>query len=286
LYYSWHIRAASDPTQFNILHFHFHDPYQHGDSLVHRFDARVKLLLAIAFILTVALQPPAAWPVYMLLVFLITAFDLLSELGMVYILKRSLLFVPFTLAALPLIFSDNGPGLTALSIGPWNLAISTNGLERFVSIALKSWISIQAAIILASTTSIPAILAAMREFKMPRPLVQIFALMWRYLFVMADEALRMLRARASRSGQLEKPGGNPGANVSWRARVTGAMAGSLFVRAIERSDRIYMAMLARGYDGEIHTFSQPKIRLTSWLFFGLMVMLFIFLLLLSYLFWA
>lgn len=38
--------------------------------------------------------------------------------------------------------------------------------------------------------------------------------------------------------------------MTWRARVTGGMAGNLFLRAFERSDRIYMAMLSRGYDGE------------------------------------
>jgi cobalt/nickel transport system permease protein len=80
-------------------------------------------------------------------------------------------------------------------------------------------------------------------------------LMWRYLAVLVDEALRMMRARDSRSGSWE---GRGGGTLLWRARVTGAMAGTLFLRGYERSERIYSAMLARGYDGTIRSLpSQP-----------------------------
>jgi cobalt/nickel transport system permease protein len=37
----------------------------------------------------------------------------------------------------------------------------------------------------------------------------------------------------------------------WRGRVTGNVAGSLFLRSIERSDRVYAAMLSRGYNGQL-----------------------------------
>jgi cobalt/nickel transport system permease protein len=82
--------------------------------------------------------------------------------------------------------------------------------------------------------------------------VAVFGLMWRYLFVLADEALRLLRARAARSG-VSAATGEGGGTLAWRARVTGGMAGSLFLRAIERSDRIYAAMASRGYDGEVRS---------------------------------
>jgi cobalt/nickel transport system permease protein len=104
-------------------------------------------------------------------------------------------------------------------------------------------------------------MTAMRALKMPRLLVAIFGLMWRYLFVLADEALRLVRARQARSGEAEVPGLRAGGDVAWRARVTGGMAGSLFLRAFERSDRIYTAMLSRGYDGEVR--SSPLARLPA-----------------------
>jgi len=171
------------------MHIHFLDPYKPRPSLVHEFDPRIKFVLTVAFILTTALTPPAAWPVYILLLAVVLAVAMLSELGLPYVLKRSLIAIPFVLAALPIIFTLEGPTLLSFDLGPWTISLSQTGLERFISIALKSWISVQAAIILAASTPFPEILQAMRAVKMPRLLVAIFGLMWRYLFVLADEAL-------------------------------------------------------------------------------------------------
>jgi cobalt/nickel transport system permease protein len=249
------------------MHVHFLDPYQDGHSPIHRMDARVKLVLVVAFILTTALTPPGAWPVYILLAALAFAVELLSELGLGFYFKRALLALPFVLAALPVLFTVPGPALVHL---PFGLVISGPGLARFFSVALKSWISVQMAVMLASTTPFPEILAAMRALRLPKLLVAIIGLMWRYLFVMVDEAMRMMRARQARSGEMDAaPGGSgAGGSVMWRARVTGGMAGSLFLRSLERSDRIYNAMLSRGYDGETRLLPHPGISPGGWLALG------------------
>lgn len=242
------------------MHVSFLDPYHEGRSLAHRLDARIKLVLVVAFILTTALTPNGAWPVYVLLAALAFAAELLSELGMGFFLKRALLAVPFVLAALPVLVTVPGAPLAHL---PFGLTISAAGVNRFVSVALKSWISVQMAILLAATTTFPDILMAMRSLRLPRLLVAIIGLMWRYLFVMVDEAFRLIRARQARSGEAAA-GGKQGGSLIWRARVTGGMAGNLFLRSLERSDRIYNAMLARGYDGEVRTLPQPAIAPAAW----------------------
>jgi len=239
------------------VHIHFLDPYQPGESKIHLLDPRVKLVLTLAFILTTALTPIGAWPIYILLFSIILSIEILSELGVVYVLKRAMLAIPFVLAALPVIFTTSGQELVRFSFGEWSFNITVTGLGRFISIALKSWISIQAAIVLASSTTFPELLVAMQAIKAPRLLVAIFGLMWRYLFVLGDEALRLMRARLARSGHSDLSGLKPGGNIYWRAKVTGGMAGSLFLRAFERSDRIYMAMISRGYDGEVRASPLP-----------------------------
>ena len=250
---------------------HFLDPYQESSGPVHRLDARVKLALVIAFILTTGLAPTAVWPVYILLLALVASAEVLSDLGIVFFLKRALLAVPFVLAAAPVLFTIQGDPLVSL---PFGLVITAAGVERFTSIALKSWISVQAAILLASTTPFPELLRAMRAWGLPRLFVAIVGLMWRYLFVMVDEALRLMHAREARSSESDLPGLRAGGQLAWRARVTGSMAGSLFLRSLERSDRIYMAMLARGYDGEIRSLPRPAVRKGEWLILaaGLAVM--------------
>ena len=257
------------------MHVHFLDPYQEGVSPIHRLDARVKLVLALAFILTVSLVPLALWPIYLLLLALALSVEILSEIGMIRVLRKSSLALIFVLAALPLVFMSGGEALFVVPLGPvGGLTIFEPGLERFASIALKSWISVQIAIVLASTTPFPDLLMAMRSIKIPRLLISIVGLMWRYLFVMADEAQRLMRAREARSGQSGRGGGKAGGSIAWRARVTGGMAGNLFLRSFERGDRIYSAMAARGYTGEVRTMSRPSVKPSQWivLTFGLLLL--------------
>ncbi len=241
------------------MHLHFTDPYRAGASLVHRLDPRVKFVFTVAFILATALAPIGAWPVYILLLALALSAAVLSDLGLGYVLKRSLLVSPFALAALPVVFTIAGPPIAALALGPWQITATWPGLERFVSVLAKSWISVQMAILLTASTPFPQLMAAMRAVRVPRLLVSTFGLMWRYLFVLVDEAMRLMRARASRSGHPDQPGAKAGGSLAWRARVTGGMAGNLFVRSYERADRIYAAMLSRGYDGEVRGFPLPPL---------------------------
>ncbi len=268
------------------MHVHFLDPYRPKTSPVHKLDPRIKLLLTVFFILTNTLLPVGAWPIYILLFALMLSVELLSNLGLGYVLKRSSLALPFVLAALPLILTVPGESLFSFPIGPWNIYASYPGLVRFASIAIKSWLSMQAAIVLAASTSFPDLLVAMRALRVPQLLVSIFGLMWRYMFVLVDEVTRLMRARASRSGQSDLPGARPGRSISWRARVTGGMAGSLFLRAFERSDRIYMAMVSRGYDGEVHSLPLPDIQPAHWVVLVSSLGLLGVLLGFAYLFWG
>lgn len=238
------------------MHIHFQDPYRPGASVIHRLDARVKFVLTLAFILATASAPVGAWPIYVLLLTLTLSAAIAAELGVGFLLRRAVLALPFALAALTVIFTTPGPAWLRLPLGPWTLTITYPGLERFASIAVKSWLSVQAAIVLSATTEFPDLLLAMRAVKVPRLLVAIFGLMWRYLFVLADEARRLMQAREARSAD---PDGRGGGSVAWRGRVTGGMVGNLFLRGVERSERIYAAMVARGYDGEVRALPLPRL---------------------------
>ena len=253
------------------MHIHFLDPYRPLVSPIHSLDSRAKFVLTIAFILTVSLTPIAAWPVYILLFAVILSVEILSGLGVWFVLKRASLALPFVLAALPVLFTIHGQTLFTVPLGSRVFTASVEGLERFVSIALKSWLSVQAAIVLSACTPFPELLQAMRAVGIPRLLVGMFGLMWRYLFVLVDEALRMMTARAARSGVEEGAVRKVGGSLAWGARVTGGMAGSLFLRGFERSDRIYTAMLSRGYDGEVRSMLLPPFGSRNWfvLIYGL-----------------
>jgi cobalt/nickel transport system permease protein len=227
------------------------DPYRPGASIAHRADARVKLTLAVAGILATALLPVGAWPAFILLYAGIVSLALVAELGVAFTARRALIAVPFALAALPLLFTTAGTPLFSFEICGWTLAATLAGLERFLSIVVKAWLSVQFAVLLTATTRFNDLLVAMRAMRVPRLLVVIFGLMWRYLFLLVHEARSLMTAREARSVDA---GAKTGGTLAWRAKVTGGMAGNLFIRGYERSERVYQAMLARGYDGEVRHF--------------------------------
>jgi cobalt/nickel transport system permease protein len=242
------------------MHVHFLDPFQDKRSPVHALDSRVKFVLALAFIVSVSASPAGAWPAYVLFFALALAMVLLADLDVWQLLRRAVIVLPFALAALPLIVT--GPELRQ-PLGIGTLSFSQPGVIRFASILTKSYISMLIALVLAASTSFPQLLIAMRALRLPRLLVAIFGLMWRYIFVLVDEAMRLLRARDARSGA--RGGHATGGSIVWRARVTGGMAGNLFLRSFERGDRIYDAMAARGYDGEARGLRQSPVPVSGWL---------------------
>ena len=160
---------------------------------------------------------------------------------------RSLLALPFVLAAVPVLF--NRPGEALFEVPRLRLDGDRRSASRRVtSILLRSWLSVMAATLLTATTEPDHILRSLRWFGVPRILVATISFMWRYVFVIGEEAQRLMR-RARRARR--EPAGKVGGSLRWRAGVAGNMVGSLFLRSLDRSERVYVAMLARGYNGEM-----------------------------------
>ncbi len=255
------------------------DRYEAGVSLVHRLDPRVKVGATVLFILSNVLLPDGAWPAFILAWGWLVLITTLSGLGFGYPLKRSVVALPFALAAVTIIFTLPGRPLLAWQLGPWTLVASDAGLVRFVSIVVRSWLSVQMAILLVATTQFPDLMHALRHLRVPSTLVAITSFMYRYLFVLSEETKRLLRAREARSARLAP--GRGGGSIPWRARVAGNMAGQLFLRSYERSDRVYEAMLARGYRGQFLTLNPHRMCPMDWVATGLTLLFVLLLQLLS-----
>jgi len=257
------------------MHVDAFDRYHFHDSLIHRLDPRVKVVVTIAFILSNAILPDGNWLAFSVAWLVLLLANDLSRLGLGYTLRRSFIVFPFVLVAISAIFSPFGKPLATWDLGFITLIPTDIGVIRFFSILIRSWLSVQMAILLVTTTLFPDLIHAFEHLRVPRVLTTIIAFLYRYLFVLIDEALRLMRARQARSAGL--PGRKRGGKLSWRARVTGSMAGQLFLRSYERSDRIYNAMLARGYTGHLRTLNPHIMTKQDWLVltFAIMVLLFI-----------
>ena len=233
--------------------------------------------MTVAFIVSNALLPNGAWIAFALAWAFVLFANALSGLGIGFTFRRSFVALPFALAAITVLFSIPGEPVTSFQFLMWNFLITDAGLLRFVSIVIRSWLSVQMAILLVAVTEFPKIVHALNHLRVPTIITVIISFLYRYLFVLADEVIRLLRARQARSAALAgaAAGRGHGGSVMWRARIAGHMAGQLFLRSYERSDRIYNAMLSRGYKGELMTIHPHHFHARDWLIGALSILGFI-----------
>lgn len=232
------------------------DPYREGKSPIHCMDARVKLVATVAFVLAINLTPIEAWPVHLAYLLVVIVLDALAQVSPKDVFGRSALALPFAImAGIGMPFVQEGTPVLSISVMDCQITMTSIGVLRFANVMVKSWLSILATITLIFTTHFLEIVKALRSLGIPLVLTSIIALMYRYMYVLLDEAQRLMRAREARSADLDT--GKAASSLLWRARVTGYMVGTLFLRTYERSERIYSAMLARGFTGEIRSLRRP-----------------------------
>lgn len=211
------------------MHHSFIDKYSDRDSILHRFDPRLKVLCAITAIICILSTPTALASYLLFYAALILTIWLLSRLPFTHLLTRLGITLPFiALIALGTIFSNG----------------ETLPIHRYLIIIAKSALAITILTLLASTTRFPNLLKALEWYRMPKIILSLLAFLYRYIFILIDEFERISIGRKSR--QFTK-----NLKTAWQSRAW--TIGTLFLRSFERSERIYAAMLARGFSGEIRT---------------------------------
>jgi len=201
----------------------FIDEYSGLDSFVHNLDPRTKLVSSLAFILAVVLTPTGNWKIFAMYLCVIAGLVWLSNLPVRYVLKRSLVIFPFVvMIAIFIPFFKQGQVAVSYDMGLWRIAITYEGLSLLLNVVIKSWLCILCLIVLSSSTKFADLLRGMYELKVPQVFIQIIAFMYRYIFVLADQAMRMQMARDSR---------NFGMNRKNIFNTIGNMVGVLFIRS-------------------------------------------------------
>ncbi len=240
----------------------FLDKYSDLHSPVHSLDPRIKVVAVITFMLLVVSTPATAFlsfGIYFLLIFLLV---FLSGVPVSYVLKRSLVVVPFVLmVSIFLPFMPDHMG-GSISLGVSSISISYRGLLTFWNVMAKGYIGVVTIILLSSTTSFPRLLQSLLSLRFPQVFIVLLGFTYRYIFVLVDEAMRMKRARDSRMF---------GGRWLWHAGVVGNMVGTLFLRSFERGERIFAAMLSRGFDGTYTLPESYRIRSVDLIFITLFI---------------
>jgi cobalt/nickel transport system permease protein len=216
---------------------HVAGPAGDRSSRAHRLDPRAKILGLLGLTVVAVSAPLERWPVYAACAAVLAAYAAVARVGPADLWRRVRVVLPLVvLAAVALPFVRSGG--RAWELGP--LTVHEDGLRVLAAVAAKAAIGTTSAALLAATTTFPSVLRGLEALRVPRLLILIAAFMYRYLFVIAEEAGRMRAALLARGYRPRH---------ALHAGPMGRVATALFLRTYARGERVYLAMLARGYRG-------------------------------------
>jgi len=246
-----------DEQYYNIG---FIDQLSYKDTFVHRLDPRAKLIATLLFLFTVisfskyeinALLPFFLYPVLLMSI---------GEIPFMFILRKVILVSPFAL-----FIGIFNPLLDSTHVVIFNGLTISAGWLSFFSILLKFVLTVSTALLLIATTSFPGVCHGLRQLGLPSLFVSQLSFLYRYIFVLMEETMRIVRARNMRSY------GKSGKGIKIFVRITG----TLFIRTIEKAERVYFAMLSRGFQGDMPSLKRFHIR-TEDIIFTLSMIIFLY----------
>ena len=216
-------------------------------SPVHRLDPRAKVVGMLGVTVVAVTTPLSAWPVYLACAMALAGIAALAGVGPRTIWRRGRFVIPLVLFVA--VFLPFVRGGEQVELGP--LSVSAAGLAAFAAVSVKAVLGTVSAILLGATTTFPSTLRALETLRLPRLLVLIAGFVYRYLFVVVDEVQRMRAALAARGYRPRS---------ALQAGAVGRVATALFLRTHSRGERVYLAMLSRGYAGSVPMLDRLRFR--------------------------
>ncbi|MDH3347613.1 MAG: cobalt ECF transporter T component CbiQ [Desulfobulbaceae bacterium] len=220
------------------------------NSIIHKLDARSKVLTTILFIIMVVstnkYEIAGLVPFTLMPIILIA----LADFPFSFFLHKLILVSPFVLfVAIFNPFFDQAP---LCKLGHFTIS---GGWVSFLSIILRFCLTVTAALVLIASTGFPQVCRALEQLGVPKVFTIQLLFLYRYIFVLLEEGTRMIRSHNLRSF---------GRKI--HLRVYKHLAGNLLLRTLDRANRIHMAMLCRGFDGEIRSLNTDKFNRSDYIF--------------------
>jgi cobalt/nickel transport system permease protein len=214
-----------------------HALYHDSATRVHELAPEVKIAATVVFTILVVVTPREAFWAFGGYAVILAAVAALARVRPSWLAKRATIELPFVLLAVVLPFA--GTGERVLWLG---MSLSVDGLYGAWNIVAKGTLGVLASLLLAATTTTRDLIRGLDRLRCPQVITQIASFMVRYLDVLSGEARRMRVARLSR-------GYDP--RFLWQVKAFAVGVGALFLRAFERGERVYLAMISRGYTGRM-----------------------------------
>lgn len=211
----------------------------HGSSRVHRLAPHCKIVGALLFVVLVSLTSRELFGAFAIYALALGVIAKVAGVPIRFVLRRLLVEVPFLLFLVLLPFIGGGETRSLLGV-----EVSVEGLWIVWNVAIKATLGLATMIVVGATTPVTELLRGLERLRAPRIITAIAGFMVRYADVVTGEMRRMKIAREAR-------GYDP--RWVWQAKALSYSAGSLFIRSFERGERVYTAMLSRGFDGSLPT---------------------------------
>ena len=218
---------------------------------MHRLPPHVKVLAAFLFVCCVVATPREVFWAFGGYLLVLAVVWVVAAIPPGWIARRALIEAPFVVLAVLLPFAEGGQQVQFAGV-----SLSVAGLLAGWNIVIKGTLGVLTSLTLAATTLPRDLLIGLQRLRMPNTITTIATLMLRYLEVIIGEARRMRIARISR-------GHDP--RLLWQVGATARGVGSLFLRSYERGERVHLAMLARGWTGEMPVLHERPTGRREWL---------------------
>jgi len=198
------------------MHHSFIDRYSNLQSPIHRLDPRLKIAIAFLAIVGVIITPPVSLTLFWGYIAAASTLWISSQIPLRHLLSRLAVAIPFVAV----------------------MGIGMGYGHPFIYIMMRSILAVTFLTLLTSTTPFPLLLEGLRWYRLPKVLHLLLSFIYRFIYIIIDEFQKLNRGRRSREfGRHIK--------LSWKGRSW--MIGTFLIRSIERSERVYQAMLSRGY---------------------------------------
>jgi len=212
------------------------DRWSRGSSALHRLDARAKTIALLVFLVALGTAQRSFLLLSLVYFVIVATVIVAARVPLASALRRAAVVLPFTL-----VFAA--------------ISVAAGEPMRAAVLVAKSYLSALAVLLVVSTTPLPDLLRGLERMGAPRYLLMVVQFLYRYLFVISEEAQHMRAAALAKSGSI-------GRAIFQRSRF-GAAAGALgvlFARSYGHAEGIHQAMLARGFQGHFHTLSRRAFR--------------------------
>jgi len=206
------------------MHYALLETWSRGNSGIHRIDARAKLLAMLVFLVVLATTPIGMHVTMICYAIVLLVAIVSARLPLTKVLVRAAVVLPFSLVF----------GISSVISGD---------TARAIALSEKSYLSSVAALWVVATTPLPEILRALGQLGAPRPALTVIQFLYRYRFVLIDQAQRMRLAALCRGGK--------GNRTRSLFQAAAASLGVLFSRSYARAEGIHNAMLSRCFTGQL-----------------------------------